>query len=317
MTSLLYSRCLSKTFKLQNISLRSFGFGTNWPETSRHQKNKSKKRSKAKFAHDPRSKDDTIYVPPACLLPTASPYAYIAKSAAIRDQIDPKSIFAHTSPDSLLRNGAQRFQYFEHKPADETSHNTLVPEVAFLGRSNVGKSSLQNSLMQRKLARTSKRPGRTQQAHYFGLVDDKERIHGYLVDLPGYGYAVGPDEAVDVWQSETQKLLLARRDSQHLQRLYLLIDARHGCLEFDFSIMGWLDEANIPYSIVFTKIDSATAPMRIKWINQVCMRYEHLVVGQQGECSMHPLVFTTSASDGAGLLELRMSIDEGFQGIGE
>ena len=325
---------------IHSISSRSFGFGTNWPETASRRKKASKPTPKRKPPKGPshgsiyKAATNSKHIPPACLLATASPHVYISRSAAIQNGLDPKEIYAHVPSDPLQQlSNLCHFVHQENGAPTNDNSNDLINEVAFLGRSNVGKSSLINGLMHKKLARTSKRPGRTQQAHYFAWQDLPEsrlaqqqqqqpRTHGHLVDLPGYGFAVGPDEAVDAWQGDTQQLLLARRDSQHLQRVYLLIDARHGCLEFDFSVMRWLDEACIPYSIVLTKADAVTLPVRIKWVNQVCMRYEHLVGFQtpeekerdENDCWMHPMVHLTSSSSGMGLVELKWSIQQEFTG---
>lgn len=121
-------------------------------------------------------------------------------------------------------------------------------EVAFAGRSNVGKSSLINALFgQRKLAKTSSTPGRTQQLNYFNL-DDKL----YLVDLPGYGFAKAPKEIVQNWQKLINTYLVGRAN---LRRVFLLIDSRHGIKKIDEDIMDMLDKAAVTYQIVLTKID--------------------------------------------------------------
>ncbi len=121
-------------------------------------------------------------------------------------------------------------------------------EVAFAGRSNVGKSSLINALFgQKKLAKTSSTPGRTQQLNYFNL-DDKL----YLVDLPGYGFAKAPKDIVRNWQQLINAYLVGR---PNLRRVFLLIDARHGIKKIDTEIMDMLDKAAVTYQIVLTKID--------------------------------------------------------------
>ena len=121
-------------------------------------------------------------------------------------------------------------------------------EVAFAGRSNVGKSSLINALFrQKKLAKTSATPGRTQQLNYFNL-DDKM----YLVDLPGYGFAKAPKEMVKSWQKLINTYLVGRAS---LRRVFLLIDSRHGIKKVDEEIMDMLDQAAVTYQIVLTKID--------------------------------------------------------------
>ncbi len=121
-------------------------------------------------------------------------------------------------------------------------------EVAFAGRSNVGKSSLINALFgQKKLAKTSSTPGRTQQLNYFNL-DDKL----YLVDLPGYGFAKAPKDIVRNWQQLINSYLVGR---PNLRRVFLLIDSRHGIKKIDSEIMDMLDKAAVTYQVVLTKID--------------------------------------------------------------
>jgi GTP-binding protein len=123
-----------------------------------------------------------------------------------------------------------------------------LPEIAFVGRSNVGKSSLINALTNRKtLARVSHTPGRTQQINFFNLAD---RL--ILTDLPGYGYA----KASKTMTAEWQKLIFAYlRGRASLRRVSLLIDSRRGVMELDQQVMKLLDEAAVSYGVVLTKID--------------------------------------------------------------
>ena len=121
-------------------------------------------------------------------------------------------------------------------------------EVAFAGRSNVGKSSLINALFnQTKLAKTSSTPGRTQQLNFFNF-DNKL----YLVDLPGYGYAKAPEKLVKQWQVVLKTYLRGRPT---LRRVFLLIDSRHGLKKEDLEIMKLLDESAVTYQVILTKID--------------------------------------------------------------
>lgn len=123
-----------------------------------------------------------------------------------------------------------------------------LDEVAFAGRSNVGKSSLINALFnQKKLAKTSAMPGRTQQLNFFNF-DNKL----YLVDLPGYGYAKAPEKLVKQWQTMLKTYLRGR---PNLRRVFLMIDSRHGFKKDDLEIMKMLDECAVAYQIVLTKID--------------------------------------------------------------
>ena len=127
-----------------------------------------------------------------------------------------------------------------------------LDEVAFAGRSNVGKSSLINALFnQKKLAKTSATPGRTQQLNFFNF-DNKL----YLVDLPGYGYAKAPEKLVKQWQ---QMLKTYLRGRPNLRRVFLMVDSRHGLKKDDLDIMKMLDETAVAYQIVLTKIDKISA----------------------------------------------------------
>lgn len=129
---------------------------------------------------------------------------------------------------------------------------TEMPEIAFAGRSNVGKSSIINALTRQKgLAKTSNTPGRTQQLNYFNLANC---LH--LVDLPGYGFAQAPESVVKQWQKVIFAYLQGR---VNLKRVFLLIDARHGIKKVDTEIMELLDKAAVTYQIVLTKTDKISA----------------------------------------------------------
>lgn len=285
------------------------------------------------------------FVPPLFVLPTASPHVFVARAAASQSGIDPtRQLF---TPEEIsaraekFSSPSHRFEYCgtsaqvlkspsrsghrqqkQQGLAAATTSNTEVNEVAFLGRSNVGKSSLLNTIMNRTLARTSKQPGRTQQAHYFGWVMQRQNratnvLLGHLVDLPGYGYAVGPSDAVETWQRRTQELLLRRRHDSDgagtLKRVYLLVDGRHGATDFDLSVMRWLDEGGLPYTVVLTKCDAIGKPAIVKHVNQVCMRYQHINEDvKRREVFMSPVVHVTSASKGLGIPELLWSIETEF-----
>jgi GTP-binding protein len=123
-----------------------------------------------------------------------------------------------------------------------------MPEVAFAGRSNVGKSSLLNALLGRQgLARTSNTPGRTREVNYFLL---GERLH--IVDMPGYGYARASKTLVRGWNQLIQDYLRGRTQ---LKRVFLLIDSRHGVKENDSATMELMDKSAVSYQLVLTKID--------------------------------------------------------------
>ena len=151
---------------------------------------------------------------------------------------------------------------------------------------------------------------------------------GYLVDLPGYGYAAAPDGEVEAWQSRTQDFLAERAGEGRLRRLYLLVDARHGAAQFDRAVMGWLDEAGLPYTVVLTKADRVGRPQLVRAANDLCMRYHSQMYGgglEEGGGSggggggggcQGPIVHVTSARTGEGIGALKWSIDEEFARAG-
>lgn len=164
-------------------------------------------------------------------------------------------------------------------------------EVAFAGRSNVGKSSLINALFgQKKLAKTSSTPGRTQQLNYFNL-DDKL----YLVDLPGYGFAKAPKDIVKNWQKLINSYLVGRAT---LRRVFLLIDSRHGIKKIDEEIMEMLDRAAVTYQIVLTKIDKISA----KELEKVLTATDKIV---REHTAAHVTVLKTSSEKNLYLDELK------------
>ena len=175
-------------------------------------------------------------------------------------------------------------------PADD------LPEVAFAGRSNVGKSSLINALTGRKtLARTSNTPGRTQQLNFFDLGG---RLT--IVDLPGYGYAKAPKGEVDRWNRLIRKYLKGRVG---LRRLCVLIDARHGVKVSDRQVMDMLDESAVVYQIVLTKTDKVKAGDRAK-------RRAEIAAEIAKRTAANPEIMETSAVKGAGIPELRAALTE-------
>ena len=166
-----------------------------------------------------------------------------------------------------------------------------LPEIAFAGRSNVGKSSLVNALTGRTtLARTSQTPGRTRQLIFFSLANRLQ-----LVDLPGYGYAKAAKTDIKAWTKLTRKFLVGR---QSLQRMLLLIDSRRGIGPADKEMMKLMDEAAVSWAVVLTKTDKLK-PAQAQQI------YDKT----QQEISRHvaafPHVWTTSSQTGAGIAELR------------
>ncbi|MDP2193884.1 MAG: ribosome biogenesis GTP-binding protein YihA/YsxC [Alphaproteobacteria bacterium] len=170
-----------------------------------------------------------------------------------------------------------------------------APEIAFAGRSNVGKSSLINALFNNhSVARVSNTPGRTQQLNYFSL--DQDRL--YLVDMPGYGFAQAPKSMVQQWQHLIRQYLLGR---QTLERVYVLIDSRHGLKKNDTEFMVLLDGAGVSYQLVLTKIDKITS--------SACQYLEAQtteILKKHG--AAHPVLLKTSSEKRIGLAELRAEI---------
>jgi len=184
------------------------------------------------------------------------------------------------------------------------SLNTLPgadrPEVAFAGRSNVGKSSLVNALTGRKtLARTSNTPGRTQELNYFEMGMEMD-TPAYLVDLPGYGYAKIERKKVNAWTRLVKDYLRGR---PNLRRVLLLIDSRHGLKENDREIMHMLDEAAVNYQIVLTKLDKLKVADREKIVKKTQEDAKKFI-------ACHPIIMATSSEKGWGLQELRAEIGQ-------
>lgn len=168
------------------------------------------------------------------------------------------------------------------------------PEIAFAGRSNVGKSSLLNALTGRKnLARASNTPGRTKEINYFSL-DGAMR----LVDLPGYGYARATRKDAKKWAGVTREFLRGRRA---LRRVCLLIDARHGLKDIDEEVMSLLDGAAVNYQIVLTKADKDKPTVIDAVIEDIAGRIRR-------RPAAHPVIVATSAETGAGLPALRADL---------
>jgi len=170
------------------------------------------------------------------------------------------------------------------------------PEIAFAGRSNVGKSSLINALTNRKnLARASNTPGRTQEINFFDLSAGKF----YLVDLPGYGFADAPKKSVAAWSRFTLDYLRSR---SKLKRVFVLIDSRRGLSEVDRGILKQLDSAAVSYQIVLTKADKLKA-------SEVAPVANAALVALKKHPAAHPRVIATSAAKNVGLEELRAEIN--------
>ncbi|MCW2351430.1 ribosome biogenesis GTP-binding protein YihA/YsxC [Sphingobium sp. B12D2B] len=173
-----------------------------------------------------------------------------------------------------------------------------VPEVAFAGRSNVGKSSLINALTNRNgLARTSNTPGRTQELNFF---DVGEPLRFRLVDMPGYGYAKAPKDVVKQWRFLVNDFLRGRAV---LKRALVLVDARHGLKDVDRTLLDMLDEAAVSYRMVLTKADKVKA-------TDLAIVTERTAAEVRKRPAAHPQIIPTSSEKGMGLPELRAAVIE-------
>ncbi|GGA40126.1 ribosome biogenesis GTP-binding protein YihA/YsxC [Pelagibacterium lentulum] len=176
-----------------------------------------------------------------------------------------------------------------------------IVEVAFAGRSNVGKSSLINALVgQRALARTSNTPGRTQELNLFAPEQGGIRI----VDMPGYGFAKAPKPAVEKWNKLIHQFLRGR---PNLRRVYVLIDGRHGPKANDATVMNELDKAAVSYQVVLTKMDKLPE----KGTEAVLDATRKFIAKRP---AAHPEIIATSSEKGAGVDMLRAEIAKFLEG---
>ena len=205
------------------------------------------------------------------------------------------------SPD-LIEEARKTFSgpitFLKSAPTLEFLPDMAVNEVAFAGRSNVGKSSLLNALTNRNnLARTSNTPGRTQELNFFDVGDP---LRFRLVDMPGYGYAKAPKDVVRKWKFLVNDYLRGRAA---LKRALVLIDSRHGIKEVDTDMLDMLDGAAVSYRIILTKADKIKA-------SELAKATALTADAIRKRPAAHPDIIATSSEKGMGIPELRAAVLE-------
>ena len=188
--------------------------------------------------------------------------------------------------------------FLKSAPALKFLPDPDVPEVAFAGRSNVGKSSLLNKLTNRTgLARTSNTPGRTQELNFFDVGDP---LRFRLVDMPGYGFAKAPKDVVKKWRFLVNDYLRGRAA---LKRALVLVDSRHGLKDVDLEILKMLDDAAVGYRLVLTKADKVKE-------TELAAVLAATETAARKRPAAHPEVIATSSETGLGMDQLRRAVIE-------
>ena len=219
------------------------------------------------------------------------------------DPTEDEALIRAALADEARRLFAGRVEFLKSAPALHFLPDAEFPEIAFAGRSNVGKSSLLNALTGRKsIARTSVTPGRTQELNFFE-VGTPTRLR--LVDMPGYGFAKAPPKVVEQWKRLVRDFLRGR---VVLRRTLVLIDSRHGVKDVDTDMMKMLDEAAVGYRLVLTKADK----IRAEELAKVLVETE---AAARARIAAYPQVLVTSAEKGMGIDDLRTAVFEDAGGL--